>query len=372
MSSNNINSVARLVKKDGGSETKVLQSFLSLLILGYFGIKIVYGGFFHFYPDKYYYRSVDIQTNESNEVSGIPANTEKIALNSFMPGMWNNEITDFLSFMILAGINFVFTHIPSQNIFQSGGMVDSLFVIGFLIGLTFPIFYQNIKNSCQMNVQNQCTKHNSIVLVMSIVILILLVFIQQNVSSKDSKSNYFIYLTAITLLIIGLFYTRKLSRTYQKVTYYKNNEDKCTYKNTGYIYSSGEQLLITPAFASWILLFFFGSEPSNPQLLKFVNFLFGLLFGIFTSSMSYYGIDYFLIKVGEKSCNSVDECTLKDMPRPPEDTKTADANEEIVKTNNLIDMNLSVNHVPTMRTILIVFIVLMMFYFLYFQFKMKK
>ena len=367
MNSNNVNSVSRLVK-NGGSETKVLQSFLSLLILGYFGIKIVYGGFFHFYPDKYYYRSVDIQTNESGELSG--SNTEKIALNSFMPGMWNNEITDFVSFMILAGIIFVFTHVPSQNIFQSGGMVDSLFVIGFLIGLTFPVFYQNIKNSCQMGVENQCTKHNSIVLVMSIVILIILIFIQQNVSGKDSKSNYFIYLTAITLLIIGLFYTRKLSKTYQKVTYYKNNEDKCTYKNTGYVYSSGDQLLITPAFASWILLFFFGVEPSNASLLKFVHFLFGMLFGIFTSSMSYYGIDYFLMKVGEKSCNSVEECKLKDMPRPPEDTKTADANETV--SSNIINLNLSTNHIPTMRTVLIVFIVLMMFYFLYFQLKMKK
>ena len=59
--SNNQNSIKGLVRS-GGGDMKVLQSYLALIILGYFTIKIIYGGFFKFYPDKYYYRNVDINT----------------------------------------------------------------------------------------------------------------------------------------------------------------------------------------------------------------------------------------------------------------------------------------------------------------------
>ena len=31
-----------------------IKSFITMIILGYFGVKIVYGLFFKFYPEKYY------------------------------------------------------------------------------------------------------------------------------------------------------------------------------------------------------------------------------------------------------------------------------------------------------------------------------
>ena len=275
MNSNNVNSVSRLVK-NGGSETKVLQSFLSLLILGYFGIKIVYGGFFHFYPDKYYYRNVDINTNENT--SGI---TEKVTLNAFMPGLWNNEMTDFVSCIILLGVTYVFANIQSRKMFDANGMVDSTLIIGYLIGLLFPIFYQGMKDNCRLNLKDQCTQHNMGILITSLIMIGILLFINTKSSGQDSKNSTFIYVMAIILLIIGLYFTRKMSKTYAKVNYYKTKDTKCTMKNTGYVFTSGDQMLITPAFASWILLFFFVIEPQNEGLKKFINFVFGLLLGVF-------------------------------------------------------------------------------------------
>jgi|LauGreDrversion4_2_1035121.scaffolds.fasta_scaffold41178_3 hypothetical protein len=317
--SNNQNSIRSLVKT-GGGDMKILQSYLALIILGYFTIKIIYGGFFKFYPDKYYYRNVDINTNEKDSND----KTEKVTMNAFMPGLWNNEITDFVSCIILLGITYVFANIQSRKMFDVNGMVDSTLIIGYVIGLLFPIFYQGMKDNCRLNLKDQCTQHNMGILVISLIMIGVLLFINMKSSGQDSKNSTFIYVMAIVLLIIGLYYTRKMSKTYVQVNYYKSKDTKCSMKNTGYVFTSGDQMLITPAFASWILLFFFVIEPQNEGLKKFINFVFGLLLGIFVSSMSYYGIDYFLIKVGEKSCSSPDECKLVDMPRPPEDTKTTD------------------------------------------------
>ena len=41
-----------------------IEKFIAIIIVGYFGIKIIYSSFFNFYPDKYYFNNIDITTNE--------------------------------------------------------------------------------------------------------------------------------------------------------------------------------------------------------------------------------------------------------------------------------------------------------------------
>jgi hypothetical protein len=361
--SNNVKMITR-----GGGEMQNMQSFLALIILGYFGIKIVFGGFFGFYPDKYYYRSVDIQTNEgSNDMK----NTKKIALNAFMPGIWNNEMTDFVSCVLLAGIVYIFTNVSSRQMFQAGGLVAPALTIGYIIGLTFPAFYTSMKWDCHVDLKDKCTQHNWTMTIIGGVILLILLGINMKSSPGENRSSYFIYMMAVVLLLMGLFFTRKFSKTYQQVTYYKNQEDKCTYKQNGYIFSSGDEVLITPAFASWILLFFFVIEPQSGGMRQFVYFLYGFLMGIFVSSMSYYGIDYFLIKVGEKSCNSVEECYLKDMPRPPSDTKTTETNVNVEEVSGQEVITQSSNKMDTIKIVMITMIILMLIYFIYISMRKK-
>jgi hypothetical protein len=83
-------------------EYKQLQKFFSLVIIGYFGIKIIYSLFFKFYPEKYYYKNIQITTNEGGEDENLI--TKDIVLQSFMPGLWNNEMTDFISIIVIAFI----------------------------------------------------------------------------------------------------------------------------------------------------------------------------------------------------------------------------------------------------------------------------
>jgi hypothetical protein len=367
MSMNNVKGMVKMQNMGGGGEMQNIQSFLALVILGYFGIKIVFGGFFGFYPDKYYYRSVDIQTNEGSDDM---TNTKKIALNAFMPGIWNNEMTDFVSCIILTGLVYVFTNISSRQMFGAGGLVAPALTIGYIIGLTFPTFYTSMKWNCHVDLKDKCTQHNWVIGILGAIIILALTVVNASYPTEN-KSSYFIYLTAIVLLLMGLFFTRKFSKTYQQVSYYKNTEDKCTYKNTGYIFSSGDEVLITPAFMSWVLLFFFVIEPQSDGMKQFVYFLFGFLLGIFVSSMSYYGIDYFLIKVGEKTCNSVDECYLKDMPRPPADTQTSDTSVDIEEISGQEVMVKPNKQMTAIKTVMITMIILMFVFFIYMSMRKK-
>lgn len=365
MNANQVKGLTRVVS--GGGEMQNMQSFLALIILGYFGVKIVYGGFFGFYPDKYYYRSVDIQTNE---ISGDMPNTQKIAMNAFMPGLWNNEMTDFVSCIILAGIIYIFTNVSSRQMFQAGGLVAPALTVGYIIGLTFPIFYTSMKWSCQVDLKDKCTQHNWVIGILGALVILALTVVNSSFPTEN-KSSYFIYLVAIILLMMGLFFTRKFSKTYQQVNYYKNQDDKCTYKQTGYVFSSGDEVLITPAFMSWVLLFFFVIEPQSQNVKQFIYFLFGFLLGIFVSSMSYYGIDYFLIKVGEKTCNSVDECYLKDMPRPPADTQTTDESVDVEEVSGVEVMKKPIQQMTAIKSVMITMIILLFVFFIYMSMRKK-
>jgi len=99
------------------TSTKQMEVFLSIIIIGYFGIKVVYGYFFNFYPEKYYYRNINITTNE--KVDG--RNTGDITLNAYTPGVWNNEITDFITLIVLSTVIFVYTHVSTKSFVNING-----------------------------------------------------------------------------------------------------------------------------------------------------------------------------------------------------------------------------------------------------------
>jgi hypothetical protein len=361
---NNSNKITGLVKSiGGGDDIYKLQSFVAMIILGYFGIKIVLAGFFQFYPDKYYYRTVDIETTDPTDKSNI---TKKIALNAFMPGIWNNEMTDFIVAIVLTGITYIFTQAPQRRMFEKGGKVDTYLIVGYILGLTFPLFYKTFKDKCKFTVSESCTNHNTGIILTSIVLLVVLYLINSKYPD-ETKSNYFIYMMGIILLIVGLYYTRKLRRTYLRVNYYKNKDGQCIGGENGFLFSSGEQLLITPAFAAWVLLFFFVIEPPEGNIRNILYLLYGLLLGILISSLSYYGIDYFLVKVPEKKCATVEECKLKDMGKPPQDVKTSTSGEIISVSSEeeegIIIKKKSSKFMNILKMILIVFIIIMFGYF---------
>ena len=92
-------------------QNKQIQTFYAILILGYFGIKIVYGAFFNFYPDKYYNRNIQITSNDENN-----STAENITLNAYIPGIWNNEMSDFITMLVIGIVIYIFTNVSGKKI----------------------------------------------------------------------------------------------------------------------------------------------------------------------------------------------------------------------------------------------------------------
>ena len=208
----------------GGNDTinptKQIEVFLSIIIMGYFGIKIVYGTFFNFYPQKYYYRNINISTNESSVNS---TNTENITLNAYMPGVWNNEMTDFITLIVLCGIVFIYTNISTKSFIDINGNLSLSFLFGYIIGLGYPAIYSNYIKLYNNNV-NTSIMFKYIYLVILVIFIIFIIILNYNQSNKISsyhKINYLVYACSIILLFFGLLLTKKNIKSYN-ILYYSH------------------------------------------------------------------------------------------------------------------------------------------------------
>jgi hypothetical protein len=71
--------------------------------------------------------------------------TNKIALNAYIPGIWNNEVIDFITLIVLVFIIYIFSNFSSKTFITTYGNINKSFIIGYIIGLTYPLFIQNYK-----------------------------------------------------------------------------------------------------------------------------------------------------------------------------------------------------------------------------------
>jgi len=337
-----------------------IQTFLSIIILGYFGIKIVYGLFFNFYPKKFYYRNIEVTTNEKNNDDSI---TEKITLNAYVPGMWNNEMTDFITLLGLSCIIYIYTNISGKSFIDNNGNLSLTFLFGYIIGLGYPavinnyiqLYYKEIRSS-------NIIKYIYLVIIVFFIIGIVIINYQA-IDEPKHKINYLVYFIVIVLVIFGLIFSRKLLKSYNSVTYFNNNGSNCSFNKNGVVQSSEETVNITVPFVVFIILLLFSYEPGEISMKNLYNFIFGLLIGILVSSVSYYGIEYFLQKHPDKECNNEAECRLKEMPNPIKENKIEQDNEkekEEEKTTTKISI---------IKVIVIIFIVLIAAYLIYFYIK---
>ena len=288
-----------------------IKTYMSMIILGYFGVKIVYGLFFKFYPLKYYYRNVDINVS-GPETQNNQNNSEQVLLNAYMPGIWNTEITDFSVTVILAFIVYIYTNLGVRAMIDEEGNLSSALLLGYILGLGYPpyaaILGPILKPSPNNNMGNMVLNCLSI----GIFVLIIVLVILSNYFNAGNMSNVMSYSTfcaAIVLLLFGLFIARKQQETVGPVTYYFSNAENCKSKSQKYVMSSGDLIKISPAFACFVLLLFFSYDPSDAGWKYVYIMFFGIILGVFVSAISYYGIEYFLIKQPIKQCNSASECS---------------------------------------------------------------
>jgi hypothetical protein len=366
-------------------EYKQLQRFFSIVIIGYFGIKIIYALFFKFYPEKYYYKNVQITTNEKNEDSI----TKDIIIQTFIPGIWNNEMTDFITLIVIVFIIYIFTNSSTKMLVNQMGNLNISFLFGYILGLGYPPIYSNFKNYFEESQTNNIGRYILLFVYIGLVINIITInFSQASQIGSSAKTNYILYITVLILLIVGLVGSRKLSQNYNTVTYFNNDGDNCTFTKNGVIQTSGDKINITLPFISFLTILLFSYEPQENSIKNYYLFIYGILLGIIVSGISYYGIEYFLTKIPQKECNSVNECLIKDMPIPTEETSNnlnsnlnpnlnpnLNSNLNLPNISNEIknidlniknDLKLSKMNIPIFNTILLIFIILLVIYLVYY------
>ena len=291
------------------SDNKQLQMFISIIIVGYFGIKIIYGFFFNFYPDKYYYRNIEISSNEENNEL-----TKNIVLNAFIPGMWNNEMTDFITLLVISFTIYVFTNVSAKSFIDINGNVSFAFLMGYIIGLGYPPIYVNYLTLYDSDTSLIFKYINLVILIFFILFIILLNYKTICKLDNSYRINYTMYIVIICLLFSGLVYSKKTSKNYSTSNYFYNNGEKCNFVKNGVLQTSGDVFRLTIPFVSFILIILFSYEPST--LKGVYTFLYGILLGIIVSGISYFGFEYFLEKRPMRECNDLNECIIKEMPIP--------------------------------------------------------
>jgi hypothetical protein len=271
-----------------------IQTFISFIIIGYFGVKIIYSTFFQYYPDKFYHKSIEISKDENKSV-----------ISTYIPNYWNNEFVDFITLLTLSFVVYLFSNFGSKNMITMDGTISPSFFVGYIIGLGYPI-YKKYTTSNSENNNNTITG--------GLLFIIAIIAIISNYSTNEDHSvNVSIYFVTIFILLYGLYLTRKKSESKLSTKVYNSKNDKCASSTTGIILTSGEKLNINIPFIAFIILLLFKYDPHNSGFRYAVYFLFGLLLGIFVSAISYFGIEYFLEKTPEKVCDDINECEMKDI-----------------------------------------------------------
>jgi len=363
-----------------GMENSVInqaQAFIAIIIIGYFGIKIIYGLFFGFYPKKYYYRDIEINTNDIEEESTGKI-TKNIVLNAYVPGLWNNEMTDFITVLVISFIIFVMTNSSSKSYISKEGTIHPAFIIGYIIGLGYPVFIQNFGDYFGRTFQSSCIiQYMYLAVLIAIIFMIVLINYYSNNGTVASKINYIVYIVVLALLIFGLIFSKKNKESYNSVTYSNTNGSICSSKQNGIIQSSAEIVNITAPFVSFIILLLFTYEPSEISMKYLYIFIYAVLLGIFVSSISYYGMEFLLVKEPQKECNSIAECSLKKMPAPM-DSKLTNTNKNEVsdqsreyhsKNNSIVDVDFSnFNYIVIIKFTMLALIIIGVLYLIFFYY----
>ena len=365
----------------GGDQTntfKQIQLFISIIIIGYFGVKIVYGIFFGFYPQKYYYRDIQINTNEGgvgkeDQSKNIPI-TNNVTIDAYMPGMWNNEMTDLISTIVLTFVVFVFTNFSEKSMINEFGNINFSFLFGYIIGLGYPPIYNNYISLFSAEFNSSCTiKYIYLVCLVGLILFIVAMnYSAANKVDKVHKYNYLIYVMIIVLIFVGLFFSKKNSKNYNGVTYSYVDENSCRSKTVlqnSIIQSSGDLINITAPFMSFILLILFSYEPDEIGMKNLYIFVYGLFLGILVSSISYYGIEFILVRKPEMQCKDISECQLSDYtPSEPGNKQKVG----LITDPNIIKNNMNINNIGFIswfKISLVLLIVLVSIYLIYYYLK---
>lgn len=354
-------------------DTDKLQKYTTLLIIGYFGIKIFYAIF--------------------NKYSKKPL---------------RDELSDFSIMMVMASLLYIFTNIDKRYLLGHLNNINWLFFVGYVVGLNIPFFYQSVSNN------EDITNNNALqYLFYAVAVFIILIMLFLGIRTAGENPLYYImYLITIAFIIMGLILTRqkpriysatKLNRDMQNILdelsrYFdtdrlikmidsdnfrdavKNNNETIlvniiktnlpnydTLSNTqkedslnlflslkkpimqhGYLNSNGTYIKFGFALVGWILSLLFMYDADDDILNKFISVFNGITIGLFVAGTSFYGFEYLLRDQEEVKCFG-DDCKRDD---------------NIFKNEQYKDISASISTMKwgLILTAIILIIVVIMFY----------
>lgn len=307
------------INKKGGFNNNIisydvnnkLYNFISVIILGYFGCKILLG-FFKIYPNN---------TSEK-------------------------ELYNFITTIIFSLLIFLYTNQYNREIFGNQFTTNYLFFIGYIIGLNLPSIIPNIANEEHNNTKTYKSITYSLII---FIILIISLLIYTGITNKLNDSmtiqpsiyNFILKIIIILIIIWGLIFTSKKSIIYDGdynnppselgkriiINCPDNKKRECysglkDCKDYSEIYcdkindiykkkSKGFTPNISLSIIFWILSLLFIYDSKSININKILLFLNGLVIGSFVSINSFYGISYILIDENEDYCTSYNECINK-------------------------------------------------------------
>jgi len=348
MSNNSIKLLNNYNKNDITNNS--LKNYISVLIVGYFGVKILYGIF-----------------------------------NNYTKKPMRDEMIDFSVMIVMGYILYILTNMENRNVISNLENINWIFVLGYIVGLNIPFIYQQIKKD--NNIINNKPIQYIFYSVFVIIILLMLFLSVKNSSNYSNPVFYILYLIVIAILIAGIIITRKKPRFFETTKFDKNlqnnismltkhfdnneliamidnsefreeakkshdlNDDKyiinfmknnSQFKNIyniyynlpksaqydvinnlislykpvlqkGYLNERGTYITFGFAMIGWILSLLFIYDSEQNIIHNAMSIFNGLTIGIFVSGVSFYGFEYILKDQNELKCFGEDECRRNDM-----------------------------------------------------------
>jgi len=292
------------------------KNFLIVIILGYYGVKIVFSYFFKMYTNKYYDANILLNTTDNSGNNAL----KNIVINSYFPYTSNNDFSDFTILIILTFILYIFTENFVKSIFKNS-YLNINFLMGYIIGLTYPLINYSRKSSTTLvNSQllnspydNSLNDKGSqigyiIIIFFSIIFIAVITMGDSNTKTLNKIQLLLIYIIVIIIVLYGLYTSKDNKYTLQNMSISVPNSQNYIQK---FLIYSGEKLQITAPFICWLLLLLYGITVNNNDNSFLLYIIYGILLGILVSGVSFYGIKYILNRDIINSCNSRSDCIAK-------------------------------------------------------------
>ena len=119
----------------GGGEIFNMKIFIGFGLVIYFIIKAIFSPF-GIYPKKYYNQTITLNTNSDENKDQI--------INAYIPGIWNNEMTDLITFIVLAIVIFLLKN--KNNLVVYGSKLNYYLIISAVVACCYSPLKQNFSD----------------------------------------------------------------------------------------------------------------------------------------------------------------------------------------------------------------------------------